>query len=165
MYLLDSGSNYLEGNNVSNNYGNGISLLYCKNNTLYRNNASLNLGMGIYLTGSVGNRIYGNDLVGNGDYNAYDDGNNSWDDGFLWGNHYGDFSCEDLEADNVCDSPYYIPGGSSIDRFPLAAYLMEVSFCEVADEIFTEWSEYINESDSIEDEDTKEPGVLNRVGL
>ncbi len=70
------------------------------------------------------NLIYGNELLENGQ-NAYDDGDNLWYDGKR-GNHYDDFDaieegCRDRNRDGVCDSSREIPGGSSIDKYPVAS--------------------------------------------
>jgi nitrous oxidase accessory protein len=70
------------------------------------------------------NVVYGNELLNNGQ-NAYDDGDNLWYDG-MTGNHYDDFDaieegCRDRNRDGVCDSPREIPGGSSIDEYPVAS--------------------------------------------
>jgi hypothetical protein len=45
---------------------------------------------------------------------------NHWDNG-QQGNYYSDYSdrCVDANADGVCDAAYAIPGGTSLDRFPL----------------------------------------------
>ena len=70
------------------------------------------------------NRIFGNELLNNGE-NAYDDGENLWSDGDT-GNHYDDFDgmeegCRDRNRDGVCDSARTIPGGSSVDDYPVAS--------------------------------------------
>jgi nitrous oxidase accessory protein len=70
------------------------------------------------------NVVYGNELLENGQ-NAYDDGDNLWYDGKV-GNHYDDFDaieegCRDRNRDGVCDSPQEIPGGSSVDEYPIAS--------------------------------------------
>jgi parallel beta-helix repeat protein len=69
------------------------------------------------------NRIFGNELLNNG-VNARDDGENLWDDGKT-GNHHDDFDsmeegCRDRDRDGICDSPLKIPGGHSVDRYPIA---------------------------------------------
>jgi len=64
------------------------------------------------------NAIYGNNISSNGDL-VWDEGSNSWDDGAK-GNYYGHGDCEDSNRDGICDSPYSIPGGSNVDRYPLA---------------------------------------------
>lgn len=56
---------------------------------------------------------------------AYKPGSNAWDDGQL-GNHYGDFDelqegFADRDNDGISEVAHPIPGGTSIDRFPLSA--------------------------------------------
>jgi len=60
-----------------------------------------------------------NNLVNNNRHNAWDDGANRWSGGYV-GNHYGDFDCTDSDDDGICDSAHEIPGGESVDRYPLA---------------------------------------------
>lgn len=54
---------------------------------------------------------------------AYKPGSNAWDDGHL-GNHYGDFDelqegFADRDNDGISEVAHPIPGGTSVDRFPL----------------------------------------------
>jgi nitrous oxidase accessory protein len=70
------------------------------------------------------NIVSRNELLNNGQ-NAYDDGDNLWYDGEV-GNHYDDFDaidegCRDRNRDGVCDSAREIPGGSSVDKYPVAS--------------------------------------------
>jgi len=70
------------------------------------------------------NLVYGNELLENGQ-NAYDDGDNLWYSENE-GNHYDDFDaieegCRDRNKDGFCDSAREIPGGSSIDEYPIAS--------------------------------------------
>jgi len=95
--LKDSSNNMLAGNtaNSNNAYGIYISLLlYSSNNTLYHNN-----------------------LIDN-TQNAYDTRTNTWDSG-TEGNYYSDYTGTDSNGDGIGDNPYPIPGGSSVDNFPL----------------------------------------------
>jgi parallel beta-helix repeat protein len=77
---------------------------------------------GIRLESSPNNTLYLNSLRDNRDHNAYDDGINLWDNG-REGNYYQDYvlskgGCK--PTGNICTLPYHIPGGSSVDRYPLA---------------------------------------------
>jgi parallel beta-helix repeat protein len=75
--------------------------------------------------GSYGsNVLYGNRLMENGE-NARDDGSNQWYDGRK-GNRYSNYDehgegCKDRNKDGVCDAGFSIPGGSCVDRHPLAS--------------------------------------------
>lgn len=145
--ILSSG-NQVRENEVSNNQGYGINLYFASNNTLestvarnngfglylgdfsqnntIRNNTASGNSYGIYIDlGSYGNTIYLNDLQENTDHNAYDFdtdliSTNQWDDGAM-GNYYGDSACQDSDGNGICDEEYAIPGGMSVDRYPLAS--------------------------------------------
>ena len=109
IYLAcDSNDNLLEGNTVSENKK-GLCLAYHSSNNSVRDNTLLKNGYGIHLTFSAGwNLIVQNRLINNS-VNAFDRGlNNRWDNGLL-GNYYSDLG-----------SVFYIPGGSGVDRHPMA---------------------------------------------
>lgn len=143
-----SGENLVRENEVSDNQGYGINLYFASNNTIegniargngfgiylgdfsqnntVRNNTASGNSYGIYIDlGSYGNTLYQNDLQGNTDHNAYDFDTdlisiNQWDDGAI-GNYYGDSGCRDSDGNGICDEEYTIPGGMSVDRYPLAS--------------------------------------------
>ena len=128
--LLQSSSNnnMLSGNIALNNYY-GIWLHFSSNNnTLVGNNASYNYG-GIYLEDSNNNYIYHNNILFNANQ-AYDNTfTNFWDNSYpLGGNYWNDYLGNDNYegpnqdqpgSDGMGDTPYPIPGGSSVDRYPL----------------------------------------------
>jgi parallel beta-helix repeat protein len=97
----------------------GIRLQSSDNNILTANMASDN-NRGISLRGSSNNNtLCHNNLINNTNYNAYDDSNtNTWDSGSA-GNYYSDYNGTDNNTDGIGDTPYDIPGGNSIDRYPL----------------------------------------------
>ncbi len=95
----------------------GIRLQSSDNNILTANTASDN-NCGISLRGSSNNNIYYNNLINNTNYNAYDKHANQWDSGSN-GNYYSNYIGTDNNTDGIGDTPHPIPGGSSIDRFPL----------------------------------------------
>jgi len=100
------------GNNASDNDC-GIYLLTLER---YHSNGSSN---SIHLHPSHNNTLFVNNLIDNKRDNAIDAGTNQWDDGAT-GNYYSDFNCTDSDGDGICDSVYKIPGGESVDRYPLA---------------------------------------------
>ena len=97
----------------------GIRLQYSDDNVFTANIASDN-NYGIALRGSSnGNIFYHNNLINNTQDNAYDAGSaNQWDSGSE-GNYYSDYNGTDDNTDGIGDDPHPIPGGGSIDRFPL----------------------------------------------
>jgi len=119
--LYFSSNNDIEGNKVSGNNRYGIRLYFSSNNnTIEGNNVSDNGFRGIQLEESNNNNtLFMNNLVDNDRDNAHDDGTNCWDNGTL-GNYYSDFNCTDTDGDGICDSVRRIPGGESVDRYPLA---------------------------------------------
>jgi nitrous oxidase accessory protein len=117
-----SNDNLIEKNEAKKNRE-GMCLEESCNTTVKNNNASDN-EYGIHLNYySWENTLYANQLIGNTEYEAYDEsGRNQWDDGAV-GNRYGDFDepCEGCVASSgICNAAYKIPGGSSTDRHPLA---------------------------------------------
>ena len=120
IYLYGSSNNMLTSNTASdNNYG--IYLGYSSNNNILQNStANTNNLYGIYLQSSSNNTIYHNNLINNTNSNACDDGNNTWDDDYpSGGNYYSDYDGTDNNTDGIGDTPHPIPGGSSVDYFPL----------------------------------------------
>jgi len=128
--LYEADSNLIEANIIEDNDDNGIYLLSgCDENTIRGNRISRNGGDGIHVYESNRNMIFSNIIADNIGDDAYDDYNatelgtgdvNRWDDGSK-GNYYSDNLCTDSNRDGICDSPYGIPGGDCIDRYPLAS--------------------------------------------
>jgi len=135
--------NSIEYNDVGYNNWAGIILTECQGNVVAGNNATQNVLGGIKLKGSKDNLLFQNYLVENamegavitttspliesllklaqgwGTSNAYDDATNQWDNGTV-GNYYSDFDCTDSDANGICDAEHEIPGGESVDRYPLS---------------------------------------------
>ena len=114
-----SSNNTLARNNCSDNRY-GICLVGSNSNTLTENGASSNWYDGIYLDCSSNNTLYHNNLDGNTNNNAYDYGTNQWDSRSE-GNYYSDYTGTDSDGDGIGDTPHPIPGGSSVDNYPLMA--------------------------------------------
>jgi len=113
--------NIVRNNNASNNLI-GIFLLWSTGNTIEGNTISKNNITGVYIVNSSDNIIYHNNFVGN-TQNAYDNGTNSWDDGKK-GNYWDDYTEKYPDAHKkwgkgIWDTPYEIPGGDNVDRYPL----------------------------------------------
>jgi parallel beta-helix repeat protein len=120
VLLHCSNNNMLANNTANSNNLYGIHLHSSSNNILVDNTAnSDNRGGGICLTDlSNSNTLYHNNLAGNTNHNAYDTGTNQWDSSSE-GNYYSDYTGADNNTDGIGDDPHPIPGGESIDRFPL----------------------------------------------
>ncbi|HDN65463.1 MAG TPA: PKD domain-containing protein, partial [Methanosarcinales archaeon] len=119
IWLQFSNDNVLMDNTASNN-SYGISLYSSSNNTLQGNTADSNTYYGICLLSSSNNSIHHNNLINNTYSNAYDDRNNAWDNGYpSGGNYYYDYNGADNNTDGIGDTSYPIPGGSSVDHYPL----------------------------------------------
>jgi nitrous oxidase accessory protein len=142
LMIIFSSDNRIQGNSAQNSSLSGISLLFSwqndiSDNAVLGNMVGLQLGnssennqifdnqvvsnrLGISISLSSQNVIYHN-YLGNNSYDSYDEGENQWDDG-VGGNFYLGWTCEDLNGDGICDSGLNIPGGTGVDRYPLASW-------------------------------------------
>ena len=127
IIIRSSRENSVINNSISRNKE-GIFLESSQKNVIAGNNVSFN-GDGIYLNYySINNTLFMNNLHDNSNYGAYDESSaNQWYINGVrgkTGNHYSNFDessegCKDADGDNICDSAYSIPGGSSYDRYPM----------------------------------------------
>jgi parallel beta-helix repeat protein len=110
-------------NKISNNYV-GIDMSAGSAECIISANSILNNDYGINLDYTCNsNFIYHNNFIDN-IVNAYDEGNNTWDDG-KYGNYWYDY--EEIYPDAkpksgkpwMWDTPYEIPGGDNLDNCPL----------------------------------------------
>ncbi len=121
MLLYQSNYTKIANSTILDEAISGIFLdQYCTGNSLYSNMVS-NSTEGINISGgSYGNTIFENNLTINVQP-AWDEAANSWDkDGK--GNYYGQTDCRDQDGDGICDLPYPIAGGTSVDRYPLVSW-------------------------------------------
>lgn len=127
-------SNTHAHNNITNNKINDSNIgIYVWNtntdNTIVGNTVSNSSFYGIYLwSANSNNRIYHNNILNNANQ-VYDDGTNSWDNGYPGGgNFWGDYSGGDNRSgpgqsipgnDGIGDVGYSIFGGGNVDNYPL----------------------------------------------
>ncbi|MGC9308786.1 MAG: PKD domain-containing protein, partial [Thermoplasmatota archaeon] len=100
---------------IHNNSVNGLELSASFNNTFHHVYCIDNM-YGVYAMDSTGNLFYFNDFIGN-EQHAWDNGNNSWDNGTV-GNYWKGFD-GGSRLKGTYTSPYLIPGGSNVDNHPL----------------------------------------------
>ncbi len=107
----------IRSNTARGNGGPGMILEGARNCTLSGNIAANN-SRGICLLRSSDNLLFNNKLYNNTEFDAFDEGQNRWDDGSR-GNYYGSFNCTDEDNDTICDLGFNISGGASFDAHPL----------------------------------------------
>jgi len=108
--------------NIDSNSVHGLYLPDTYDNDILLNNISgngLGSGYGIFIcSGSTNNTLHRNNFENNRQH-ASDQSHNQWDDGGGIGNYWDNYSGSDNDRDGIGDSPLDIPGGSSVDRWPL----------------------------------------------
>ena len=121
IYLDASNYNAFTNNTADSNGGTGGSGGGHVDMSGRNGDAGLAYGYGIYLYAlSDGNMLCRNNLINNTSHNAYDGSTtNQWGYDGVGGNHYGDYTGTDLDGDGIGDTAYRIPGGESVDDYPL----------------------------------------------
>ncbi len=121
IFLHQSNYTKIANSTIVDEVKSGIILdQFCTGNVLTANTV-INNTEGINISsGSFGNAIFGNNITLNVQ-SVWDGGSNSWDREGR-GNYYGQTDCRDQDGDGICDSPYLIAGGSSVDHRPLVRW-------------------------------------------
>jgi len=118
IYLDQSANNTFSRNNVRDNKRGLYIYGESHHNIIKSNNLLDNTEYGLYVSSSSNNSVYLNNFIGNID-NAMDvSGDNFYNDSSL-GNYWDDYTGSDSDGDGIGDDPYDIPGGVSIDHYPL----------------------------------------------
>jgi parallel beta-helix repeat protein len=119
--LRGANNNIVVGNSISNNVFSGPILTNSNYNIIKMNNI-MNNDFGIKIHSSENNIILHNNLINNR-VNAFDEGNNTWDDG-KYGNFWSDYKerypkAKRLWLKGIWDTPYEIEDGNNKDNCPL----------------------------------------------
>jgi parallel beta-helix repeat protein len=128
----------ITNNKITNNKEVSIYLKNSSKNQIYINNITNNQRGIIFHIKSTENIIYLNNFINNSYYQAYDESNNSfYNTNIKKGNYWNDYNGIDSNDDGIGDTPYEIPGGISIDIYPLLKpYEGEKPFIIDSDQLF-----------------------------
>ena len=117
-----SGWSRIRGFTISNASNSGIYIGDSQWNFISEN-TFINNSCGIENSGGHYSPIWKNNFINNFQH-AYDTGKNNWS--FDWygdipinGNYWDDYIGIDANGDGIGDTPYNIPGGTSMDSYPL----------------------------------------------
>jgi parallel beta-helix repeat protein len=103
-------------NNITNNM-HGLYILGSSSNTISGNEIAHN-AYGIYVIDSDGNPIFHNSFIDNTDQCYSSNSLNVWDNGYLGGNYWSDYSGVDVDHDGIGDTSYVIDE-NNVDNYPL----------------------------------------------
>lgn len=118
--LTESEENTIQENTIQENQK-GIHVYYSSHNTITQNIIRQSTIYGVYISQSSNNTFYKNDFKENSQ-NARDPATNVWSLAGQ-GNYWDDYNKYDNNSDGIGDTPYYIPGGSNKDDFPLGYFI------------------------------------------
>lgn len=122
IYIFASDNNTISNNIIfDNNYGVRIKDRYSTKNIVFNNYIYKNKQGVLCCCGANDNIFYNNIFKKNEFWNAADEVNNQWDNGFF-GNYWDDYTSKYSNAtqiNGIWDTPYNIKDGDNIDRYPL----------------------------------------------
>jgi len=118
IHVMDGTNNEFSENKVTLNHYNGFHFGETNNNLIIRNTIQDNKEEGIVFLfpSAQGNKIYYNNIIND---NAYDNGQNIWDNGGSGGNYWSYYTGDDQDNNGIGETSYTIPGNGNIDRYPL----------------------------------------------
>jgi parallel beta-helix repeat protein len=111
MYYCNSSQ--IINNYINNNTHDGVYIDRSNGNIYSNNTVYNNQDKGVSLIKAQKNTFYNISFVGNS-ANALDYSTNTWER-----NYWDDYTGKDKNGDGFGDTPYNIPGGQSMDRYPL----------------------------------------------
>lgn len=126
LLSLYSEENTIEGNVIINN-NIGISLQdYSNDNIIKDNDIIYHTKYGLWVLGNCDNNMIYHNTLYNNEKNAFDEGSNTYDNGYpSGGNYWGDYNGQDNSPqDGIGDTAYDVPGGSNQDNYPLGNFLL-----------------------------------------
>ncbi|KAA0009320.1 MAG: PKD domain-containing protein, partial [Thermoplasmata archaeon] len=117
IYITSAGNATIFNCNIYSNNNCGLVIENASDSMIYSCIISNN-SYGVYLNSS-NNTIYHNNFIGNSQQ-AYDNGDNIWNDNYpSGGNYWDDYGGSDNNNDGIGDTPYNISGGNNRDEYPL----------------------------------------------
>ncbi len=123
IYAVSSSNDNIIFDNTVTGNDCGIHIQHSNINTVTKNTINNNNKGLLYCCNSKNNDVYNNSFIQNREYNAEDIKNedikkNQWDNGII-GNYWDDYIGIDENGDGIGDIPYNVPGGDTLDHYPL----------------------------------------------